>query len=93
MDEFGKYVSETSGKSEQDLPINVDLHSLPLIVKAIILQQFSSISTLNLEYSKSKGGIQQLRQKPLYASTMKLYIHITDWLGGKFEMFAIIGLL
>jgi hypothetical protein len=24
---------------------------------------------------------------------MKLYIHITDWLGGKFEMFAIIGLL
>lgn len=26
------------GRSEQDLPINVDLHSLPLIVKAIILQ-------------------------------------------------------
>lgn len=24
---------------------------------------------------------------------MKLYIYITDWLGGKFEMFAIIGFL
>ena len=43
-----------------------------------MLQQYTSISTLNLEYSKSKGGIQQLRQKPLYASMMKLYNHITD---------------
>lgn len=59
MDEFGKCVSETSGKSEQDLPINVDLHSLPLIVKAIILQQYSSISTLNLEYSKSNYSTAQ----------------------------------
>lgn len=58
-----------------------------------MLQQYSTISTLNLEYSKPKGGIQQLRQKPLYASMMKLYIRITDWLGGKFEMFAVIGLL
>lgn len=58
-----------------------------------MLQQYGSISTLNLEYSKSKGGIQQLRQKPLYASMMKLYIHITDWRGSKFEMFAVIGLL